>query len=166
MGRSGVWPEDARLELLDGVIYNMTPVGPSHVYRVLALQERFTVALGGKAVVLSQSPVRLSDRSEPEPDLALLKPPKESYRKRLAGPEDILLIIEVADSSLDYDRNQKLPLYARAGIAELWIVNLQEETLERYRHPELEHYRDVVTLEQGREVAPLAFPHLTINWWH
>lgn len=162
---TGVLTEDERIELLGGKLYMMTPIGPSHAYTVMQLTQRFVSKLGERAVVSAQNPVKLLPNSEPEPDIALLKPPAETYRERLARSEDILLVIEVADSSLEYDRNTKLPIYAEAGIPEVWIINLKDEGLEVYREPGQERYEQLATYQKGDEVAPVAFSGVRIDWW-
>lgn len=164
IAQADAWPEDARLELLEGEIYEMTPIGPSHAYRVLSLHEQFVLALGAQAVVLSQSPVHLSEYSEPEPDLALLKPPKARYQERLAEAGDVLLLVEVSDATLAFDRDKKLPLYARAGIPEVWLVNLQENQLEAYRRPRNGRYSELKTYAEGEAIAPQQFD-AAIRWW-
>jgi Uma2 family endonuclease len=151
------------LELLEGEIYEMSPIGPRRVFAVAQLDKRLQALLGEEAVIAVQSPLRLSPDSEPEPDLQVLKPPLEQYSERLPEPQDVLLLIEVADTSLDHDR-RKLALYAKAGIPEVWIVNLVENLLEVYRHPQEDHYRLREILFPGEAKAPLAFPHRPIPW--
>ena len=149
------------MELLRGEVYRMGPIGPKHVHKVAQLDARLQEALKGKAVVAVQSPLRLSEDSEPEPDLMVLKPPLERYQDRLPTPEDVLLLVEVADTSLEFDREVKLPLYAEAGIPEVWIVNLPEEALESYAFPHHLPERH----PKGEEVAPKAFPGKKLPWW-
>jgi Uma2 family endonuclease len=161
---SSLWLEDTRVELLDGEVYEMTPIGPSHAYRVLSLNEQLVRVLGAQAVVLCQSSIHLGDYSEPEPDLALLKPPKTRYRERLAEAGDVLLLVEVADTTLAFDRDKKLPLYARAGIPEVWIVNVAERQLESYRQPKNGRYGELKTYAEGEAVKPLGFEE-AIAWW-
>ncbi|MDQ3460631.1 MAG: Uma2 family endonuclease [Deinococcota bacterium] len=165
MGRAGILPEDARVELLDGEIYAMTPIGPKHSFAVAQLVERFVLSLSGQVMVVSQSPIHLSAHSEPEPDIVLLRLPRERYQERLPRAEDILLLIEVADSSLAYDRNKKLPVYATAGIPEVWILDLNENRLEVYRKPQGERYSALTTYAEGERAAPLAFEDSALEWW-
>jgi len=162
---TGVLQEDERIELLNGKLYSMTPIGPSHAYTVLQLTQRFISKLGERVVVSSQNPVKLPPNSEPEPDIALLKPPAETYRESLAEAEDILLVVEVADSSLEYDRTTKLPIYAQAGIPEIWIINLKDGGLEVYREPKQGRYGQLITYRKGDEVAPLKFARDEVDWW-
>jgi Uma2 family endonuclease len=130
----------------------------------MLLQKRFEQRFADRVLISVQSPVRLLPDSEPQPDLVLLKPPLETYRNRLPQAEDILLLIEVADSSLEYDRNEKLPIYARAEIPEVWIVNLKDKQLEVYSEPKNGRYGQLKTYEEGSEVAPRAFDE-SINCW-
>ena len=111
----------------------------------------------------AQSPLRLADDSEPEPDVVLRQPRADDYMNGHARPEDVYLLIEVADSTLTYDRNEKIPAYGRAGIAEVWIINLTNSTIEVYRDPHFTGYASQTTLRAGDQVAPQAFPDLVVN---
>jgi Uma2 family endonuclease len=152
------------VELLRGEVYQMSPIGPKHVHKVAQLDARLQETLRGKAVVLVQSPLRLSEDSEPEPDLLVLKPPLERYQDRLPTPEDVLLLVEVADTSLEFDREVKLPLYAEAGIPEVWLVNLKENLLEVYRDPRGGRYREIRLLSPEEEVSPTLLPEVSLRW--
>ncbi len=110
-----------------------------------------------------QDPVHLDEYSEPQPDLMLLRPAPDYYSTRHPGPEDVLLLIEVAATSLAYDRGRKLPAYGRAGISEVWIVNLEEQTLEVYREPHLTGYASTTVLSPGEKARPLAFPDAAVD---
>lgn len=162
LGQAGVFAPEERVELIRGVIRKMSPKGKRHVIAVAKANRIFTVGLTGKASVLIQDPlIKQGWHSEPEPDLVLMSNPDlETY-----GTEDssVLLVIEVADSSLDYDRTTKAPLYAEAGIPEYWIVNLAEDRVEIYRNPSQGRYRDTSVLEPGSRIAPLAWPDLRID---
>ena len=161
MFEAGVFDEDERLELIDGEVVEMTPVGPGHGASVACLTKRFILGLGDRAVVWIQSAARMELRSVPQPDLALLRP--RSYRRASPTPEDILLVVEVADTSLRYDRTRKLALYARADIAEYCVVGVEDEWVELYRSPEGDIYRDVRRAPRGDTIAPLAFPDVVIS---
>ncbi|HTQ36251.1 MAG TPA: Uma2 family endonuclease [Steroidobacteraceae bacterium] len=151
MAEVGLLAPDARVELIEGEIIDMVPIGSRHARAVAHLDRLFTIAVGKHALVRSQGPVRLNRRSEPEPDLALLKPRDDEYGRSHPGPSDVLLIIEVSDTTLDYDRNVKLPLYARHGIPEVWIVDLQHDQLLICRSPRDGRYIDCSSLpEPGR----------------
>src|SRR6184192_4545534 len=125
MGRAGVFHEDDRMELLDGQIVEMSPIGPGHAGCVRALTSLLTRLVAGRALVSVQNPVRLGEHSEPQPDVALLVPRADAYRTAHPQPKDVLLVIEVADASLEHDRDVKVPLYAAAGVPEVWLVNLR-----------------------------------------
>jgi Uma2 family endonuclease len=152
------------VELLRGEVYQMSPIGPKHVHKVAQLDARLQETLRGKAVVLVQSPLRLFEDSEPEPDLLVLRPPLERYQDRLPTPEDVLLLVEVADTSLEFDREVKLPLYAEAGIPEVWLVNLKENLLEVYRDPRGGRYREIRLLSPEEEVSPTLLPEVSLRW--
>jgi len=160
MAKAGIFDEDEALELIDGEIVEMSPVGPGHGASVACLNKAFILGLGDRAVVWIQSSAVVALRSVPQPDLALLRP--RSYRRANPRPDDILLVVEVADSSLRYDRRRKVRLYAVAGIPEYWVVGVEREWVEVYRTLEGEGYRDVKRVPRGDSVAPLSFPDLVI----
>ena len=126
MGETGVFSPDARLELIEGEIYEMSPAGSPHAACVKFLSHLLNRAFGGKLIVSTQDPIRLSDLSEPQPDVALLRWRDDFYRGAHPRPEDVLLVVEVADTTVASDRAVKLPLYARAGVPEAWLVNVPE----------------------------------------
>lgn len=155
--------EDVKnIELLEGEIYQMSPIGPKHNYRVMQLNHRLTQLFGNRARVQVKGSIRLLDQSEPQPDFALVKLPEEQYRERLPQKNDVLLIIEVSDSTLTYDREQKLPAYAEAGIPEYWILNLNEDVLEVYRQPMGRNYRSRTLYPVGE---PVEFMGGQLEWW-
>lgn len=162
MVRSGILREDDRVELLEGEIIELTPIGPRHALCVARLNRHLTVSLSNRAIVWVQGPIHLSPDSEPQPDLALARPPETRYTNAHPGPADLFLVIEVAESSVDDDRSRKIPLYARAGIREVWLVNLPAETIEVYRAPTPDGYQDIQMLRRGLAVAPEAFPDLPL----
>jgi len=163
MGEVGIFHEDDRVELLDGELYEMPPIGDDHIGTVNDVNFLFVSRLGGRAVVSPQSPIRLSDNSESQPDLTVLRPREDRYRRGKARPEDVLLVIEVARSSLDYDRLTKLPRYAAAGIVEVWIVNLVDEQVEVYRDPAGDIYKTRTIHVRGDTIAPATLSDLTIR---
>ena len=158
MGRAGVLTEDDRVELIDGEIIQMSPIGSQHVAEVHRLNRRFTQRFGDVALVSVQSPVRLNEHNEPEPDLALLKDRPDFYAAALPTPPDIFLLVEVADTSLEYDRRTKLPLYARHNIPEVWLVDVNADTILVSRDPTPSGYRTSWTVGRGDRIASLAFP--------
>jgi Uma2 family endonuclease len=163
MAETGVLRPDARVELLNGDIIDMSPIGPFHGGVTNYLIETFSAVVRGRWKLSVQNPIRLNDHSEPQPDIALLRPAADFYRRRHPGPDDVFLLIEVADSSLDQDREQKLPAYGRAGIPEVWIVNLNELTVEVYREPHFEGYASKTVLRAGEQASTAAFPDVSVD---
>jgi Uma2 family endonuclease len=162
MARAGVLTEDDRVELVEGEIVDMTPIGLRHQAAVDALNQRLARQCGDRAIVRIQGSVRLDVHSEPQPDALLLRPRDDFYRATPATAADVLLLVEVADTSLVYDRTVKVPLYARAGIPEVWLVDLVGERVEVFREPGPEGYRHRGTEERGVSLAPAAFPDVAV----
>jgi Uma2 family endonuclease len=160
MAEAGIFGQEERLELIDGEIVEMTPVGSGHTSCVACLNKRFVLGVGDRALVWIQGGARVALRSVPQPDLALLRP--RSYRRANPTPEDILLVVEVADSSLRYDRIRKQRLYAIAGIPEYWVASVKGEWVEVYRSPEGDAYRDVRRVQRDGVIASLSFPDVVI----
>jgi Uma2 family endonuclease len=160
---SGVLTEDDRVELIEGEIVPMAAIGSRHAACVRRLSLLFFEGLGGRALVSAQNPVALVDDSELEPDIVLLNPHGDFYSERHPGAEDVLLVIEVADATLQKDRNRKGPLYARSGIREYWLLNLLSSALEVYRDPRPEGYGSVQVLRRGEAVSSWAFPDLVLD---
>lgn len=163
MGEAGILAPDARVELIDGEIIDMAPIGSPHVSAVLQLDYLLKEAVAGKALVLVQSPIVLGDYSAPQPDLALLRPRADYYRSSLARPGDILLIVEVAQSSLRFDRDDKLPLYARHRIPEGWLVDLTAKRLVRYKNPQQSAYASVDEPDLGSPLEIAALPETRLD---
>jgi Uma2 family endonuclease len=163
MAETGVLQPDARVELLNGEIIDMSPIGPFHGGVTNYLTEIFTAVSKRRLVTAVQNPVRLDEHSEAQPDLVLLKPSSDFYRRQHPQPADVFLLIEVSDSSLATDREAKLPVYGRAGIAEVWIVNLIEQAVEVYREPHFTGYGSKTILRAGDQAAPQAFPDVTVD---
>lgn len=163
MAETGVLPANARVELLEGKIIDLSPIGPFHGGLVKRLSRIFNLKAKGRWVVSTQDPLRLDDFSEPQPDVMLLKPSVDDYTGHHPGPEDVFLLIEVADSTIDFDRDEKLPAYGKAGIPEVWIVNLNELTVEAYREPHFTGYSKKTILRAGDEARPMAFPDLAVS---
>ena len=163
MAEAGVFHEDARVELLDGQIVEMTPIGPRHAVCVDRLNGRLSRLVGDSAIVRVQSPVVLGQRAEPEPDVTLLRPPFERYQEAHPGPAEIMLVIEVADTSVEHDRSVKIPLYARAGVPEVWLVNLPADRIEVYRDPAGGSYAEVTSVSGGETLTPLEVPSATLS---
>ena len=164
MHEAGVFNDGDRIELINGEIKTMSPIGRKHAVCVTRLQELFICRLLGKVQVWSQNPILLDNGSEPQPDLAILKRRQDFYADRLPTPNDILLIIEVADSSIDYDRNEKAPLYASAGIPEMWLFDVNQKIIEAYSQPSRSGYKQIHRYDEGDVLSILAFPDVTFNW--
>lgn len=148
MGEAGIFSEDARLELIEGEIVEISPIGSRHAACVKRLSMYLSRTLGDKFIIGTQDPIQLDDFTAPQTDIALLQRREDFYESAHPKPQDVLLVIEVADTTLDYDRLIKLPLYARAGIPEVWIVNLPAEKVEIYAGLEAEEYK--ISSEAGR----------------
>lgn len=145
-----------QVELIEGEVYQMSPVGSKHVFKVMQLGGLLTERLSKRVLVSIQNPLRIagnSKNSEPQPDIVLLEPPIEKYQNRIPEAKDALLVVEVSDSTLEYDQTTKKAVYAQAGIPEYWIVNLIENVLEIYREPTLEGYQTQFKLNSGEVVA-------------
>ena len=162
MAKAGILHEDDRVELIEGEIVEMAPIGDRHVACVMELGETLIARLIGRAKVIIQSPVPLSSSAEPEPDLAVLRLRDDRYRTGLPRAEDVLLIIEVSDTTLAYDRGIKLRLYALAAIPEVWIWNLKRRRVLVFREPAAAPSRDPPAVERGT-LAPLAFPDCAVS---
>ncbi len=155
--------EDSRVELIWGEIVEMSPIYIAHTSTVKRLISLLTKNLGDRIILGVQDPVQLSDDSLPQPDIAVLRPQDYFYSERQPGPDDILLLIEVADTSLRYDQRVKSKLYGAAGIADYWIVNLPGRQIEVYRGPQPDGYRTVTRYAPGETLSPLAFPDILLN---
>ena len=162
MGDAGIMPPETRVELVDGELIEMAPIGPRHMQAVNRLTRALVAAVGEAAIVSVQNPVALGEHSETQPDLALLGPQSDS-ETRLPTPYDVLLLIEVADATLQYDRTTKLALYARFGVREVWIVNLIDRILEIHREPYNGAYRVKLERAGNDAVAPLALPNAEVR---
>jgi len=160
---AGILKGDDRVELIDGEILKMSPIGSRHATSVRELNTRFTIALGDRAIVSPQNPVSVRPRSEPQPDIAILAARKHKYRKAHPEPGDVLLMIEVADSSVRFDRNRKLPLYASSGIVETWLVDLVHNVVVVATEPTADGYTNIVEHKPGATIAPAAFPDITVD---
>jgi Uma2 family endonuclease len=162
IAQAGVFAEGERVELIDGEIICMSPIGPRHFAIVARLTELFVRRLPQRGQVFVQSTVRLSVRNEPEPDLGIATRRDDYYASGLPGPADILLLIEVAETSLAYDRVTKRDLYGRHTIAEYWLLDLNSDTLFVFRNPGPQGYGAPLELRRGDRIAPLAFPELEV----
>lgn len=158
MAEVGLLSEDSRVELIEGEIIELSPIGSTHAGTVNRSSAFFHRHLSDIVIVSVHDPVRLGDFSEPQPDLAFLKPRKDFYSKSHPTPEDVLVVIEVADTSVYYDRNVKLPLYARAGIPEAWLMILRKDVIEVHSQPKNGKYQKVQRLKRGKTLVSPAIP--------
>ena len=158
MGEAGVFTEDDRVELIDGEVLEMSPIGSPHAGTVNRLNELLVTRLAGRANVIVQNPIRLDRHTEPQPDLVVARRRKDFYTDRHPEPADVLLVIEVADSSLRYDRTEKAPRYARAGIPETWLVDIQADTVTVYADPGPEGYARQQVRRRGDRIAAASVP--------
>ena len=151
------------MELLEGEIVEMSPVGVRHINCVNRGTNIFARILGGRAIVSVQNPLQLSEYTEPQPDIAVLRPRDDFYGETKISWEDALLVIEVSDTTIRRDRDRKLPLYARAGVSELWIEDLRRNTIFVYRDPGPKTYATTLTFQRGDSISVAAFPDIVFK---
>lgn len=164
MVEAGIFGKGDRIELIDGDLIDMAPIGQGHAAIVGGLNEALFMACAGRAIVWPQNPIQLDQSSEPQPDLAILRRRADFYATgERPGAADVLLLVEVADSSLRFDQKVKLPLYARAGIAELWIVDLQRRVLYAYRKPDGDAYGEMTTHQPGDQIGLVLAPEIIVT---
>lgn len=162
MASAGILLEDDRVELIEGEIIDMSPIGSHHGGAVKSLIRFLTKHLGDRFIIAVQDPVRLSDLSEPQPDIAVLEPRADFYRSAHPTARDVLLLIEVSDTTLDYDRKTKLPLYAQSQIKEVWIVDLNHEAIEIYTEPANATYTGTQIVKRGENLVLRMAEDLTV----
>ena len=163
MADAGILSPRDRVELIDGEIVQMAAIGSYHAACVDTLTRLFIETLGRRVIVRVQGPVRLSDRSEPEPDVALLRPRADLYTESHPRAGDVMLIVEVSHSTVEYDRDVKTPLYAAAGIPELWLVNLDEDFIDGLSDPDGAGYRTLRRYVRGERIAPALLPDAALE---
>lgn len=163
MGEAGIFPMGARLELIEGEIVEMSPIGDQHAWCVGWLNRKLTLMLQHVAFIWVQNPMQLSSNSEPQPDVLVLKLRDDLYKNGKPQPEDTLLVIEVSDSTLAYDRRVKVPLYARAGVPEVWIINLVDERVETFADPSGNAYRVTHSHKRGEEIQSVSLAALRLS---
>lgn len=163
MAEAGILNENARVELIEGEVIDMPPIRCLHSGLVNRISHRLGRAVGDSAIVAVQNPIRLNDLSEPQPNIALLRPRPDFYTGAHPGPGDVLLIVEVADSTLKYDRDIKTPLYARHGIPEVWLVDVAGRELVVYRLPETGGYAWIQRPEGREPLALAAMPDIRVD---
>ena len=154
MAKAGILLEDDRVELIRGEVVEMSPIGTRHAACVNRLNEVFVRRASARAVIAPQNPVRILEHSEPQPDLAVLRRREDHYAGKAPRPEDVLLLVEVCDTSLAYDRDVKVPLYAAAGVPEVWLADLKTEVIHVFRDPSPTGYRRSHSVPRGEVLAP------------
>lgn len=159
---TGFFGREERVELINGEMITMPPIGDSHVGHTNQANHCFSRLLAGRAVVSVQNPIVLPGLSRPQPDLAVLRPRQDFYGRSTATPQDVLLLVEVADSTFSYDRDTKGPLYAAASIVEYWIINVVAGELLVYRDPTPDGYTSASSLRRGDTVTPVMFPDIRV----
>lgn len=162
MGAAGLFGEDDRVELIEGEIVEMTPIGSRHAACVDRLTRLFATAVAERAIVRVQNPIRLGVRSEPQPDLALLSPRDDFYARSHPSPAEVLLVVEVSDTTAAWDRDVKAALYATAGIPETWVVDLIESGVHVFTGPSPEGYTDVHPASPGDTITTAALGGLAV----
>jgi Uma2 family endonuclease len=162
MGEAGVFAPDARLELIEGEIVELAPIGSRHAGAVTVLNRLLSRQVGESALVSVQNPIVVGDRSVPQPDLALLKPRADRYSGAHPTPPSALLVIEVADTTLAFDLGTKVQLYARAGIPEAWVIDLQDRAVRVFHDPSPSGYRTSFTVSGEESIVAGALPEVII----
>lgn len=163
LAKIGFLGDDERVELIRGEIVEMSPISEGHASSVMRLTSLLSTEFGQRALLNVQNPIQLDDDTLPQPDVALLRPRDDFYSRRHPGPEDVLLLIEVSDTTLPYDRRVKAALYSAAGVLEYWIINLPKRIIEVYRQPQPEGYRTMTRYAPGETLSPLVFPDVVLN---
>ncbi len=162
MGEVGIFQPGERVELIEGEIYTMAPVGKLHNSIVLRFNRIFSRLFSQQAIVSVQSPIRLNNQAEPEPDIALLRLDDDLYAQSLPAQEDVYLLVEVSGKSLPFDRNTKLPLYAQHNIPEVWIVDVNKNTIEKLTTPKNGEYTKTAAFKKGGSITVDAFPEIEV----
>ena len=162
MAQVGILNEDAHVELIDGELFDMAPIGSFHADYIDRLARLFFKQADDSVRVRIQNPIHLSDFAEPEPDIALVK--DNNYRQQHPTSPDVLLLVEVADTSLHYDRSIKLPLYAKHQIPEVWLIDVKESRLDIYQQPENDYYRLHLRPKADEKIQPLQVSSISIDW--
>lgn len=166
MGESQILPPSKQFELIEGEIIAMPPIGSMHAYVVTELSEELYDTLGKLAKIRIQNPIRLGDLSEPQPDIAIVRRVEHRYISAHPTAEDILLLIEVADTSTSYDRDTKMLLYARYGIPEVWLVYISKRWVEVFRKPTPHGYKQITRVNPEVQMTPVHFPDVTLTFHH
>ena len=162
MGEAGILKAYERVELIEGEIIVMPPIGPGHAWEVDLTGDLIGRRLDNRYIVRNQNPIHLNDGAEPQPDITIMLRRPEGYGSAHPTPADVLLVIEVADSSLEYDRNVKAHLYGRNNVPETWVKNLPEDCIERFTEPGPEGYAQHTVHHRGETITPVSLPDLEL----
>ena len=163
MAEVGILTPSDRVELINGEIIEMSPIGKRHAACVNRLNQLFSQRLGDRILISVQNPILLNNLSEPQPDIALLQPRSDFYASGHPQPSDIFLIIEVADSSINYDKEVKIPLYSSGGITEVWLIDLNQNLVQIYQQPTPTGYQVIQDFQPENALSPLAFPEINFQ---
>lgn len=163
IGDAGILRPDDRVELIEGEMIEMAPIGSRHFAMVNKLCTLLVTAVGNDGIVSIQNPIVLPPRNEPQPDLVILKPRADYYKNQLPGAQDVLLLVEVSDTTLEYDRDAKIPTYAQHAIPEVWLVNVQANTLSIFLDPSPKGYGRLLTPQVGDHVVPHRLPTVRLS---
>jgi Uma2 family endonuclease len=162
MAAAGIFAEDDRVELIDGEVRVMSPIGPRHAAIVKRLNALLSRQVAATAIVSVQDPIQLTDYTEPQPDIAVLRRREDFYAHAHPLSADVLLVVEVAETSLEYDREEKVPRYAQAWIPEVWLIDVERETVTQYTQPDGRGYRGEQTLQRNHVVVSVTMNHLQL----
>ena len=165
MANAGILAEDERVELIEGELLAMSPIGSFHAGLHTRISRLLSAAVKNDAIVYTQNPIYLSEISSPEPDISLLMPRADDYMSSLPTAKDVLLAIEIGDSSEKYDRKTKLPLYSHYEIPEVWLINVKQKKLEIYQKPSPEGYCVTLRPQKGEIISPLLVNSIQLDWW-
>ena len=160
---AGVLTEDDPVELINGEVVKMSPISGPHAGCVARLSMMFSLQLGQQVVIWTQNPIHIDQYSEPEPDVVVLRYRQDFYTKSLPRPIDVLLLIEVADTSLSYDRRVKVPLYAKVGILEIWVMDVENRLIYVYRNPVNGKYQETLVMKPGDTITPVTFSEILVK---
>ncbi|KAM3114805.1 Uma2 family endonuclease [Phormidesmis sp. 146-33] len=163
IAEAGIFRPEERVELLEGQLIKMAAKGTAHSAAVSRVEGLLRTQLGSQALLRLQDPIRLNDYSEPEPDIAIVAPDPGYYENHHPIPSEVFWLIEVSDTTLKYDREVKAPSYARSGIVEYWILDVNQRVLHVYRSPSQNGYQSEIALAEESQIAPLAFPDCVIS---
>jgi Uma2 family endonuclease len=162
MAAAGIFAEDDRVELIDGEVRAMSPIGPRHAAIVKRLNALLSRQIVPTAIISVQDPIQLTDYTEPQPDIAVLRGRADFYAQAHPVSADVLLVVEVAETSLEYDREEKVPRYAQARIPEVWLIDVERETVTQYTQPDGTHYRGKQTLQRDQVLVSPTMSHLRL----